>query len=742
MATQPQPATHLEFGPFEVNVPAGEIRKSGVRVRLPPQPFEILLFLLAHPGDVVTREQLRERIWSDGTFVDFERGLNSAMTKLRRALCDSAETPRYIETVSGRGYRFIGLLAQAPLADCSGFAISVDSPQRRSVGLWWWLVSAAACLVSFAAGWRFYHPQATLPPWKLTRLTSDSGLSSSPALSPDGKLVAYSSDRNREGEWDLFVQQVAGGQPIRLTSDGAGNTTPDFSPDSSRIVFRSNRDGGGIYEIPAFGGEARLLAREGRDPKFSPDGLQVAYWWGEVNIAPAVPGNGTIWVVPRAGGQPRRVGPGFTSARQPIWSPDGKHLLFTGYTSKAAYDGSSLDWWLVAANGGSAARTGAYDALARAGLKERDSTGNLSSTIPIRNVPRPACWLATNNTIVFSTEIGDTSNLWAAGISRAGIVNGEFKRLTAGAGNEVWPSCASNGALAFTNLETRTQVWSLPFDLDRGRSTGPLERITEGPSRREYPYLSGDGRYVAFASAQSARLNIWLRELANGKESRAANSPFVQRFPILSASGSRIAFSSYENDKRSVYVTTRGGSPEILCEGCLRATDWSRDEKTILVFGGSPYRIDLLDVASHQRTPIFEHPAYNLLYGRFSPDNRWVSFTARTQPNRAWIAIAPVDGPRPVPEGAWIKISEEGPEDRATWSPDGKTLYFASDRDGHTCLWGQQIDDKSHRPVGQAFAAQHFHERPTFQKFGWSAGGGRIAMVLLERTGNIWMMSR
>ena len=83
MATQPQPATRLAFGPFEVNVQAGEIRKGGVPVRLAPQPFEILLFLLEHPGEVVTREQLNERIWRDGTFVDFERGLNSAMTKLR-----------------------------------------------------------------------------------------------------------------------------------------------------------------------------------------------------------------------------------------------------------------------------------------------------------------------------------------------------------------------------------------------------------------------------------------------------------------------------------------------------------------------------------------------------------------------------------------------------------------------------------------------------------------------------------
>ena len=745
MATQSHSSTRYAFGPFEVNAGAEELLRSGNRVRLPRQPFQILLMLLAQPGEIVTRDQLREHIWLDGTFVDFDHGLNAGINKLRRALGDSAENPRYIETLPGRGYRFIGMLqglGPAIVRRDDVPAILVEPSAWSRWSKWRWLVGGVACLGTFVLGLKLLEKQPVTPaPWNLVRLTADAGVSDAPVLSADSKLLAYSSDRAAEGERDIYVKQVSGGQPIRLTTDGEGNTAPDFSPDGNKIVFQSSREGGGLYIIPTFGGEARLLARHGLNPKFSPDGAQVAYWIGAPNVSEAVPGGGAVWVVPASGGTPHSLGQQrLTNARYPIWAPDGKHVLVVGYTSTKPYDSSALDWWLVPADGdGTLLKAGLFESLSRSGLQSRDPAVPLL-TIP--NIPVPHCWLTSGNGVVFSTRNGDAANLWETTISpQTGKVDGVFSRLTAGAETEADPSCASPDVLAFTNVQNIQSIWLLPFDLDRVKPMGSLERITQDPSAKEHSSLSGDGRFLAYVSARSGSQNIWLRDLRTGADSHVASSSLAQRYPVADSSGSRVAFSTFEDGKRHVYVSTSDGAEKV-CDACFRATDWFRDDKTLIIFTGTPYQINALDLASRHQTTLLKHPAYNLLYGRLSPDNRWISFTVRTQPNRGIIMIAPLDGQVPVPESRWIKIAEEGAEDWANWSPDGKTLYFTSARDAHTCLWAQRIDAVSHTPVGEALAALHLHGRATYRQGGWSAKNGRIAMVLDDGTENIWMMSR
>src|SRR5215467_10768383 len=123
----------VRFGVFELDTDSGELRKHGIRVRLQDQPLKLLLCMLETPGKLCTREELIRRIWPEGTFVDYERGLNAAITRLRQVMGDSADTPRYVETVGRKGYRFIAPTECIPAAQSvahSGEAID-DRPSRQ-----------------------------------------------------------------------------------------------------------------------------------------------------------------------------------------------------------------------------------------------------------------------------------------------------------------------------------------------------------------------------------------------------------------------------------------------------------------------------------------------------------------------------------------------------------------------------------------------------------------------------------
>jgi DNA-binding winged helix-turn-helix (wHTH) protein len=126
---QPAPgAAILRFDVYALDLRAGELFKSGRKIKLQEQPFRILTMLLEHPGELVTREELRQRLWSQDTFVDFEHSLNTAIKKLRRALCDEAGKPRFVETLPRRGYRFVGTVADRP-------STSLQSSTELSQGL-------------------------------------------------------------------------------------------------------------------------------------------------------------------------------------------------------------------------------------------------------------------------------------------------------------------------------------------------------------------------------------------------------------------------------------------------------------------------------------------------------------------------------------------------------------------------------------------------------------------------------
>jgi len=181
----------VRFGVFEADLQSGELRKNGVKVPLQGQPFQVCVILLSRSGELVTREELRQKVWPEDTFVDFDHALNTAITKIRIALGDNADNPRFVETLPRRGYRFIGPVesSQAP---------SSNSPRGRferlrSKARW---ISVGATLLALLSGigvWRFSRNRAdpSLPPIEVAPLAGLPGVQIEPAFSPDGNQVAF-----------------------------------------------------------------------------------------------------------------------------------------------------------------------------------------------------------------------------------------------------------------------------------------------------------------------------------------------------------------------------------------------------------------------------------------------------------------------------------------------------------------------------------------------------------------------
>ena len=484
----------VRFGVFEADLRSGELRKNGLRVRLPGQPFEVLAVMLERPGQVVTREELQKRLWPDGTFVDFDHSLNKAINKIREALGDSSESPRFVETLSRRGYRFIapveplGLLGSpGPAGDNgqsnlgSGRSLPLESPPQASenqaveppaasspatLNKQAWFVQRGKLLVAgllflslvaFLFWWSLHRPEPR--ELEVTRLTSDPGLTTDAVISPDGNLIAYASDRGGDN-LDIWVRQVSGGDSIQLTRDPADDHQPAFSPDGGRIVFRSERDGGGIYIVSAIGGgEEKLLAPKGRNPRFSPAGDWIAFWVGPIVGHPLGPQPGKIFVIPPTGGASRQIDPpGILAAACPIWSPDGTRLLFYGSDSERhALRYPTSDWWVWALAGGNPVKTGAFAAFA---------AQNIRLTLPDL-VPTPAEWTAER--VLFSAKAGDSVSLWQISISpESWRITGPPDRLTIGPGVDIRPSLAKTVLLVFSSLTENADIWSLPIDASQG----------------------------------------------------------------------------------------------------------------------------------------------------------------------------------------------------------------------------------------------------------------------------------
>ena len=588
------------------------------------------------------------------------------------------------------------------------------------------IILAAAVGAVAIGSWLMRQPKQLGAP-VLSQLTTDTGLTTDPALSPDGKLLAYASDRSGKGNLDIWVRQIGGGEPIRLTQDAADDHEPSFSPDGTMIAFRSEKDGGGIYVVSALGGTPRKIASEGQRPRFSPDGSQIAYWVGGIGGGAGF-GNHfcRIFVVASKGGVPKQLRSDFVGAAYPEWAPDGKHLLFLGNRDEKLPADESIDWWVTPLDDVAATATDILKATRKVGLTGPFQVYPWALIAPV--------WEARSDSLIFAARSGDSRNLWRIGISpQTWKVTGPPQRLTYSPAIEEDPTVASmaDGSLkiALASLSENTDIWSLPVDADAGKVTGEPRQLTRDSTADFHASLSPDGRKMVWVSARSGKQEIWTKNLETGEDAALTASGLDKYGPNFSPDSRRVSFSAYLENKWNTYlVPATGGAAELICEDCGQITAWSPDGKYLL--GNTvDQRLYLVEAASRRRIDFLSLSGRSFFGGKFSPDGRWITFGGGGH-----VYIAPFQGETPAPESSWFSALAE----LSRWSPDGNFVYGDSDYDGFTCIWGQRLGPATKRPLGSPIPVFNSHAaRLTI--FSPSVGRDKMIFTQAERTGNIWM---
>ena len=526
----------------------------------------------------------------------------------------------------------------------------------------------------------------------LTQLTSQTDLSADPSLSRDGRVIAYDSDRGEAGNLDIWVQKLPNGTPRRITTDPAEDDDANLSSDGTQVAFHSDRDRGGIYIADTKGGPERLLVPFGHRPRFSPDGKTIAFWTGEYDES--IP-SGRIYKIPVSGGSPERLVPAFIDARYPIWSPDGRWILFTGCRQVIAHTPLSTcrDWWVASVDSSHLLNTGALSRFRTEGI-----------------LPWywPSAWFSRG--VLFSAETGGQTDIWRVALSgQSWRVSGKPVRLTSGALKDVDANVAADGKIAFGELGAAVHIWEQP--LIPGKQGKAAFKLTDGPDADTDPSVSRDGRLLVFSRGGKHGRAVWSKDLISGHESELADPALNNIHPVVSLYGIKIAFEADDTLSKAIYVTGLEGQARVVCTGCENPSGWFQHDRAILFTNGDKGQIQKVTLSDGKVSTVLARNGVRLADATWSPETEYVLFTVAGQQGGRQIFATKLPAAEDEAKGEWIPITSSSEWcDKPQWSPDGSTIYFLSNRDNFMCIWGQRLDARNHQIMGSPFAAAHFHD--------------------------------
>ncbi|MHB1698866.1 MAG: winged helix-turn-helix domain-containing protein [Acidobacteriaceae bacterium] len=709
MASLVENSHRVGFGLYEVDLQTGELWKAGFRVKLQSQPFKVLVALLEKPGEMVTREDLQTLLWGKDTTVDFDHSIGTAINKIREALGDSADNPRFVETLARRGYRFIAPVTILPRPEAAASrkptAALEAPPSSPSTHL---AADGAGAIGATESSLARANPvsddpaldiqarttsSADLPPtiagnprradlpgtgqrtWTIVAVGLVAGAGLTFAL---GLALGLGPVRGRNDAGPLRIRQITHTGRL-LPEIPAMEALPSFATDGIR-VFASELDHGGaeLAAIYLTSGETEKVEvpSEIAGPAvsdISADGSRLLLR-SHLNPASEQP----IWVVPTTGGSGLRVAN--VLAHDAVWMPDGASILYARENSLSVVrlsDGASTElarlpgraYWMRWSPDGTVLRFTIFDPLKHTlSLWELPQGGHAPRPLLSDwSGSRGSCcgaWAADGSQFVFQVEDHGTSDLWRL----PGAGSGTPVRLTNGPLSYGSPLPARTGhRIYMLGLDQHSEVQRLGLD---GKQFEPERDFLSDAYRAEY---SRDRQWVAWTDAKG---RLWRARAADGSEKLQVTPDSLQVFQAhWSPNGQQLALMAREEDKPwQLYVIgAEGGTPENLLPQQRNLADpsWSPDGKS-LVFGQAPdlmgklngtHTIEAIDLGTRHTTIL---PGSQALFSpRWSPDGQWIAALSSDQTKLMLYSVA---------TKTWKELADTSAAD-PVWSSDSKAVY-------------------------------------------------------------------
>jgi Tol biopolymer transport system component/DNA-binding winged helix-turn-helix (wHTH) protein len=648
--TAEKTSSKIRFGLFVADLKTGELYRSGIRVRLQAQPFRVLKVLLENAGEVVSREQLQELLWGKNTIIDFEHGLGTAINKIREALGDSAENPRFIETLAKRGYRFIAPVTfTASQGDDLPIVVTPEiittvRPIMAAKNIrprWWVIVICVAAGLGIAVAKFWIANRNHVQPIRISRVTSsgrvspgDTFLENLPATATDGTRLYFSELEN--GRTRLGQASIADGEASSLTlpDEIVAPLIGDISPDGSKLLVRNHISAEAeqsIWIVPTLGGAARQVPGVlAHDATWMPDGSHFLYANGD-----------TLWVVGEDGRSPQRFATLKGRSFWMRWAPDGRVLRVTLLDA----DTHTTSLW------------------------ELDSRGQHSHKLLAGwNTPASECcgsWTEDGRYFAFQSRYGGAGNIWMLG------TDGQPVQLTNGPLDYQAPITARSGhRIFFIGTDTRSEL------LEYSRSDKSFVPFGETLRTANRVTFSRDGKWMAWISNGGS--SLW-RSRVDGTERVQLTGPSMEVFMMQwSPDGQQLAFMARDPGQVwKIYVIGADGGNlhPLLNEDRNEADpDWSPDGRKI-VFGRVPALMGetaeskslvLCDTATRKISPI---PGSEQLFSpRWSPDGRYIAALSLDMTRIMLYDTA---------SHTWKQLLKQSAAD-PVWSGDSKSLFFHS----------------------------------------------------------------